>query len=365
MRNPNMRNPIPRDPTTRNQTMRAIPQLPSLAPEIRPGPAAVPPGALRCWLGDRAKRARPALLRDGFTRIGLRCEIDPAHDTPFEVDLSLSMLPGLQMAAGRLTGARSRRTRALVDDEADDAALIVNLKGRHMIEQRGREVVLGDGEAVLVSWADPSRLTHQPPGEALALRFPKARLAPLLRGTGESYMRMIPSGTEALGLLTRYTALAWDARTTGSLELQQLMASHIYDLMAVLVGATPDAAQIAQGRGVRAARLQAIKDDIERSLDQPDLSVAALAGRHGCTERCVQRLFEAEGTTFTEYLLGRRVARTHRMLTDPRHQDEKISTVAYTCGFGDVSYFNRVFRRQYGLSPSDVRAQAREGMAGQ
>jgi AraC-like DNA-binding protein len=261
-------------------------------------------------------------------------------------------------------GRDTRRTRALLDTEADDAALIVNLRGRHLIEQRGREVALGNGEAVLVSWTEPSRLTHLPPGEALALRFPRTRLAPLLRGPDARYMQVIPGGTDALGLLTRYVGLAWDETVTTSPELQRLMASHIYDLMAVLVGATPDAVRMAQVGGLRAARLNAIKEDVESNLDQPGLSVAALAGRHGCTPRCVQRLFETEGTTFTEYVVSRRVARAHRMLTDPRHQAEKITTVAYTCGFGDVSYFNRVFRRHYGLAPSDVRARAREGMVG-
>jgi AraC-like DNA-binding protein len=335
-----------------------LPRLPSLAPEILPPSSPLPSGALHCRLGERTDCAGPASLRAGFARIGLRCEVDPAHDAPYRVDLSLSQLPGLQMVAGRYHGAGSRRTRALLDAEADDAALIVNLRGRHLIEQRGREVVLDDGEAALVSWTEPSRLTHQPPGEALALRFPRSRLAPLLRGPDPHYMRAIPHGTEALGLLTRYVALAWDDRRQTGPELQRLMVSHIYDLVAVLVGATADAAQLAQAGGLRAARLAAIKEDIERTFDRPGLSLAELAGRHGCTPRFVQRLFEAEGTTFTEYVVGQRVARAHRMLTDPRHRAEKVSTVAYLCGFGDVSYFNRVFRRHYGLAPSEVRASA-------
>ena len=45
------------------------------------------------------------------------------------------------------------------------------------------------------------------------------------------------------------------------------------------------------------------------------------------------------------------------MLVDSRFRDEKISTIAYDCGFADVSYFNRMFRRSYGASPSDIRAQ--------
>jgi AraC-like DNA-binding protein len=71
--------------------------------------------------------------------------------------------------------------------------------------------------------------------------------------------------------------------------------------------------------------------------------------------------FEMEGTTFTDYVLAQHLARAHRRLTDPRRDGEKISTVAYDCGFGDVSYFNRVFRRQYGAAPSDIRAQVQTG----
>jgi AraC-like DNA-binding protein len=335
-----------------------FPQLPSLAAETLPGSAPPPLAPLRCFMGARTDRVRTARLRDGFARIGLRCEIDPSQDAPYRVDLSLTRLPGLQMAAGRLYGAHSRRTRALPGAEADDTALIVNLKGRHLIEQRGKEVELGDGDAVLVPWTEPSRLTHLPPGEALALRFPRTRLAPLLRGREARDMQVIPGGNPAMELLTRYVALGWDDRMQAAHELQRLMVSHIYDLLAVVIGATPDAAQMAQAGGLRAARLNAIKQDIEGSLDEPGLSVAAIAGRHGCTLRGVQRLFEAEGTTFTAYVVSRRLARAHRLLTDPRHAAEKISTVAYACGFGDVSYFNRAFRRAYALSPSDVRAQA-------
>jgi AraC-like DNA-binding protein len=43
------------------------------------------------------------------------------------------------------------------------------------------------------------------------------------------------------------------------------------------------------------------------------------------------------------------------MLVDLRFGDRSISAVAYEAGFGDLSYFNRTFRRRYGATPSDVR----------
>ena len=63
--------------------------------------------------------------------------------------------------------------------------------------------------------------------------------------------------------------------------------------------------------------------------------------------------------TFTEYVLDQRLALAHRLLSDPRCASEKIASVAFAAGFGDVSYFYRAFRRRYDLLPSDVRAQAR------
>jgi AraC-like DNA-binding protein len=47
------------------------------------------------------------------------------------------------------------------------------------------------------------------------------------------------------------------------------------------------------------------------------------------------------------------------MLLDPRCESEKISAVAYDSGFGDLSYFYRMFRRRFGAAPADIRAQSR------
>lgn len=119
-------------------------------------------------------------------------------------------------------------------------------------------------------------------------------------------------------------------------------------------------AAAAHGNGVQVVRLNAVKQDIARNLDQADLTISKLADRHRCTPRSLQRMFEADGTTFTKYLLLQRLSRARRILADPVRYGEKISTVAYDCGFGDVSYFNRTFRQHYGATPSDIRAQARQ-----
>jgi hypothetical protein len=136
--------------------------LPLLKPELllsaEPLPAS-PPGPVRFAMGDWPDRERPTVLRECLARLGLRYEIERLRDLPFHVDFSLNPLPGLVMGMGSMHGSRNRRTRKHVEDSTDDAVLIVNLRGQHLIEQRDEELVLEDGEAALVSAADPSSFT--------------------------------------------------------------------------------------------------------------------------------------------------------------------------------------------------------------
>jgi AraC-like DNA-binding protein len=276
----------------------------------------------------------------------------------FELDIAINAMPGIVMAAGKLCGAQRQRTRALVENGADEIGLVVNLKGRYLISQRGEELELRDGEAAFLSCSDPYCSTQEAAGDVLALRFPRAQFAPLVHGLADRCMRRIPGDTPALKFLTDYVGKAWEQQTTTCRELQHVVVNHLYDLMAIVFGATRDAAEEANGRGMRAARLKAIKDDIATSMSRSDLSLTTLAARHGLAPRCVQRLFEAEATSFTEYVLTQRLARAHRLLRDPHRHAEKISAIAWDCGFGDLSHFNQAFRKRYGLTPSDVRAEA-------
>ena len=161
-----------------------------------------------------------------------------------------------------------------------------------------------------------------------------------------------------LNLLVTYAGAITGERTPQTPDLQRLVVTHIHDLIAATVGATRDCWAIAEGRGIRAARLRAIMADVTANLGDCDLTVAAVARRQRVTPRYVHKLFEGQGLTFSAFVLGRRLSRAHRMLGDPRLGDRAISAVAFDVGFGDLSYFNRAFRRRYDATPSEIRQSA-------
>ena len=70
-------------------------------------------------------------------------------------------------------------------------------------------------------------------------------------------------------------------------------------------------------------------------------------------------LFEETGTTFSEYVLERRLDATRRMLASPRYATWSVTAITLEAGFGDVSYFNRCFKRRYLMTPSELRAQTK------
>lgn len=289
-----------------------------------------------------------------YGRTIAKVDLDPPSGSDFMVAAALRDLPGLGIAAMTSTEMSFHKTRGLIDN--DDLVLAIIDSGHSGGTQLGREVYAGAGDGVMS--ANNEVGTGHSFGRRVLLRIPRRALALAVPDLGARIVRRIPRETESLQLLRRYLHTMQDGSLTTP-DVQRLIVAHVYDLVVLALGATRDAAHTAENRGVRAARLSAVKSDIARNLADGDVSITAVALRHRVSPRYLRKLFESEGVTFSEYVLDQRLALAHRLLSDPQRVSEKIASVAFASGFGDVSYFYRVFRRRYDLLPTDVRAQAR------
>ena len=299
---------------------------------------------------------RLEVAREIFGRQMLRLELEETGAGPFRADLKLQSLAGLRIVSGPFSAARASRTRSLLSDGNDDIFLSVNHIGPFAVTQRDKEFILEEGESVFFSCADIMR-AERSEGIATGLRVPRAILAKHVPNLEDRIHRLIPHNDEVMNLLRGYVQV-FEKNEMVSPEFARLAVTHIHDLLALSLGARPDFAEVARERGLSAARLRAIKATILRDLTQHDLSVAAVAAQHRLTTRHVQRLFENEGTTFSRFVLDRRLERIHSQLADPAQAHKSIGAIIFDGGFGDVSYFNRAFRRRYGATPSEVRHHA-------
>ncbi len=90
--------------------------------------------------------------------------------------------------------------------------------------------------------------------------------------------------------------------------------------------------------------------------DEASLSMGALAGHLGVSDRHLRRIFLAEhGVTPLQYLQTRRLLLAKQLLTDTRLP---VAQVALASGFGSLRRFNAAFADSYRMSPSRLRRDA-------
>jgi AraC-like DNA-binding protein len=297
---------------------------------------------------------RTAFWREHYGHVMLRVDIEPAPDMLFEASSRCLSLPGLLLMEGSSSPVKISRGGQYLADGNDDVVLAINRSGSVVVNSNGREQSLGDGEAIVLSGGEAGSFHRTSFGRSFALRVPRTMFESTVVSLDDALMRPISSDRGALKLMEDYARWLLNA---GNIDHQLLNISvrHIQDLLALTIGPTADFADTARTRGLRAARLKLAKSFIVAHSSRRDLSVSAVATSLSVTPRYVQRLFEADGTTFSEFLTGQRLARARRLLCEPSSSPTAISTIAYDVGFGDLSYFNRCFRRQYGVTPREVR----------
>jgi AraC-like DNA-binding protein len=312
---------------------------------------------LRISTADLPPAQRLEAFREIFGRRILKIEMEPKTGFQFGADMTLQSLPGLGIGAGSLSPMRNSLTAELIDN--DDLVLVIMRAGGGTARQHRREATIRDGEAVVTANDAPACFTAHAQVQVINLRFKRERLSSQLVDADASVLRPIAKANPALRLLATYLSIVSAELAHAEPELQRAAADHIHDLGALALGATRDAAEIARGRGVRGARLSAIKVDVVANVATAWLSAETIATRHGVSSRYIRALFHGEATTFTDFVLDQRLARAHKLLVASRFDARPISAIAFEAGFDDLSYFNRCFRRRYGATPSDIRAAAR------
>lgn len=103
------------------------------------------------------------------------------------------------------------------------------------------------------------------------------------------------------------------------------------------------------------ALIHQAKRYIDSHLGEAGLDVAAIASGVHVSPQHLQRLFRVKGTSLMRYVWQARLERAALLLQTGGAHDHAIQDIAWQCGFATAAHFSRLFRRQYGMSPSDFR----------
>lgn len=248
-----------------------------------------------------------------------------------------------------------RRTRRnVVQDDAEHFFLILQEEGRALMSQRDTASLLRPGDFILIDSTEPSEFTFFGDySRQLSLHLPRAelhqRFGDVLRGG-----LFLPRTDHTAHAICAVLAKAFEPNSNPS------QSNYLGEAMYGLLGAM----LYANGEGTTSRQIDAEVGSaqlLERALNyvetkffDSDLSIKRMATDLNVSSRQLQRAFLSMNTTPTDYLVQKRLTLACKSLKHRQTAQGKplISTIAYNCGFNDLSYFNRLFRNTFGCTPT-------------
>jgi AraC-like DNA-binding protein len=103
------------------------------------------------------------------------------------------------------------------------------------------------------------------------------------------------------------------------------------------------------------ALYQAACHRLMQSVAEPFLTASFLAAELGCSRAQLYRVFAAHGTSVAGYLYELRMRRAARLLVE--RPGVAIGTIAMQCSYSGPIAFDKAFRRCFGMTPGDWRAE--------
>ncbi|MGA1495853.1 MAG: helix-turn-helix domain-containing protein [Rhodothermales bacterium] len=252
-------------------------------------------------------------------------------------------------------GTRNRSD--MVRDQDEFVALQLVLQGREEVSISGEAYVLNPGDILVWDTTRPMSFRVVEQLHKLSVMLPLARLRNWLPNRWEDVRRVIQPQSTAARLLGSYLqALAPRRAMDGFNNSDALIETTIGLLVNAL---EPGQSRVAAQP--RELQLERVRNYIDEHLTDPDLSPGHIAAANRISVRYLHWLFETLGTSVSQYVIRERLERCHRDLGNPLMAGRKVSDIAFSWGFNDVTHFSRRFRQEYGMSPRSFAKMITDG----
>jgi len=203
--------------------------------------------------------------------------------------------------------------------------------------------------------SEAARTEHHLGSSWSGIMLPQNILHALVSNVDDLAWTTLDQNSEPVRHLKRFAEMLLAEGPPEDPRLSQQIEQTLIDLIVLTLGASRDTADIARMRGLRAARLREILNEINLRYTDPRFGTATLAQRLGLSSNYIQKLLHETGTSFTERVLELRLQKARSLLASRHNDGMKVADIALACGFNEVSYFNRRFRNRFGASPTQYR----------
>lgn len=232
-------------------------------------------------------------------------------------------------------------------------------RGVERIRGDGGEQTVGRGEAVVWDGTEAVDVEVVDTFAKRTLLFPRERVlavCPRLADVGS----LPPLGGNAgARLLARYVdALAMEEPALGDDEPTLGTAT---DVALELLRAAVEPGMPSDRGARRDAQRAGVRRYIRMNLGDPRLGPESIARAHAMSLRALHALFEHTGESVAALVRRSRLARCRADLERP--DGGSITEIAFRWGFGDAAHFSTAFKREFGVTPREVRRESMTGGA--
>lgn len=232
--------------------------------------------------------------------------------------------------------------------------LVLHTAGRGRYRCGGHEIDQQPGDLILLDTDHRFSVTHPEGTRLLIWSLPRRMLDPLLSEPELRGARHIKGNRGNGAVLREYArALAREAAYLDNTQ-QRPLCQQLCMLTARSLERAPDT-KATRRQTARTRLRQQLLAYIETHLRQPRLTATRAAEALGISRRTLYDLLGETGEGFAARLNRRRLEEGRKLLADRNYAHLSIAEVAYHSGFGDLSTFHRRFRKQYRMTPGEMR----------
>lgn len=235
-----------------------------------------------------------------------------------------------------------------------DLCLIIVRKGNGWLESAGTRIPIGLGQFLVLGPHTSGQLRDEPQDP---LVVDELRVSPELLEIAALDPTKLPAGIVALDAdrTSRLAGLMRRVEIERSRNLPHSCALATSLTLRLLADLASDGKppQEKSGRpwyqGDSMARMEAYVQDLdEHFFEATNLNVAA-AGLGLSRRRFTQLFRQSTDSSWLAYVRKLRIRHAQRLLTEPQ---KTVLSIAFECGFEDLSTFYRAFKREVGISPN-------------
>jgi AraC-like DNA-binding protein len=304
--------------------------------------------------GETPKRL--AAWADILAATHLTFEVHPTRRTPddFRGAVSRRAIGDVMLVDCAASPFLGHRGRAVMTPESPDEDVLgfqLVCKGVETVREGGRRLAVTAGDVVIWDGHTPTDVEIVEPFHKRTLLFPRGRVLAVCPRLAE--LRALPPlhDNGPARLLVRYmNALAVEPALEPAAGVAAANAA-LELLRAAVEPCVPTG---------RAATREAMRAEIRRyvktHLQDPELGPASIARAYAISVRALHALFEDVDASVAGLVRSERLSRCLEDLQRPN--GGSVTDIAFRWGFCDAAHFSRVFKRAFGLTPSEVRHQA-------